>query len=333
MGEKKLKENKYKESNLIIYNTMQITGIDYSKCINCKKCVVDCPSQLFSHIIQDGSTQINFADPNQLCIQCGHCLAICPVNCIIYQGDFKSSPIPPNFLEMKPSYNSLDNFLRNKRSIRHFSSKKVPYGLIEKILSTMRYAPSARNARNWKLLVITDKKEIQLLSKQIIYAIAITQKITQNWLIRKLLLLTPLRRTLYDHRISYSINRLLTNSKAGLDPIFFDAPCVVIIYSPKYGNLAGCDSGIITTYGMLAAESLGLGTCWIGIAQEVMMRLRKIRKFCGIPKGYFPWSVFVVGYPKYKYNRIPPRDPLEVTWREFKEEKVEKYSDKKIENV
>lgn len=306
----------------VIY-MLKILGIESSKCIGCENCIYSCPAQLFSLQNNNPSgekestpevrSEVYFADPDRVCIQCGHCLAVCPADAVKYQSPSPPVIIPSEFSKIKPSFENFHLFSRSKRSIRNFSSKTVPDQLIEKILETMRYAPSASNARSWKFLVITDQAKIQKISDQVIHTMEITQKILQNPVLKKLLLLTPLRKSLRNQRISKSINRIIQRSKAGFDPIFFQAPCLIIVYSPKYGNLNGCDSGIITTYGMFAAETLGLGSCWIGIAQEAMMRVKKIRKICGIPKGFLPWSVFVVGYPKIKYSRLPPRDELNVS--------------------
>ena len=35
----------------------------------------------------------------------------------------------------------------------------------------------------------------------------------------------------------------------------------------------------------------------------------------GLPEGNVPYGTFVLGYPAEKYQRIPVRKPLEVTWR------------------
>ena len=98
----------------------------------------------------------------------------------------------------------------------------------------------------------------------------------------------------------------------GNDPVFHSAPCAIILYSPSYGHMGGNDAGIAFTYGMLAAEARGLGTCWIGYVEELLFRNKKMRKSLGIAKGEKPWGVMVVGYPKIKYKNLPPRDSLRI---------------------
>ena len=72
----------------------------------------------------------------------------------------------------------------------------------------------------------------------------------------------------------------------------------------------GINSGIALTYGMLAAETLGLGSCWIGVAQGVLSSNDELKELIGI-KGTVS-GVISIGYPKVKYYRFPDRPSLKV---------------------
>lgn len=50
----------------------------------------------------------------------------------------------------------LHNFLRTRRSIRRFKRELVPAPVIERILETATYAPSAHNLQPWRFAVIAD---------------------------------------------------------------------------------------------------------------------------------------------------------------------------------
>ncbi|MHA1467143.1 MAG: nitroreductase family protein [Promethearchaeota archaeon] len=75
-------------------------------------------------------------------------------------------------------------------------------------------------------------------------------------------------------------------------------------------GLRANDAGIALTYGMLAAESLGLGTCWIGMVQGAVSANRDILKILGI-RGYV-LGAFTLGFPAVKYRRTVPRAPLKI---------------------
>ncbi len=70
------------------------------------------------------------------------------------------------------------------------------------------------------------------------------------------------------------------------------------------------DTGIALTYGMLTAESMGLGTCWIGNFYAAIARNRDILSILGI-KGYV-LGVFTLGFPAVKYQNTTPRPQLKI---------------------
>lgn len=53
----------------------------------------------------------------------------------------------------------LHDFLRTRRSIRHFKQDPVSINIIQKILETATYAPSAHNRQPWRFIVVTDETE------------------------------------------------------------------------------------------------------------------------------------------------------------------------------
>ena len=63
--------------------------------------------------------------------------------------------------------------------------------------------------------------------------------------------------------------------------------------------------GIIVTYGRLAAQALGLGTCWNGLTQWAMGVNPAIKKMTGVRGKKF--GVFIVGYPDMTFHRTAPR--------------------------
>jgi coenzyme F420-0:L-glutamate ligase / coenzyme F420-1:gamma-L-glutamate ligase len=55
---------------------------------------------------------------------------------------------------MPTSADELHAFLRTRRSIRRFKSDPVPAPVIEQILTTATYAPSAHNLQPWRFVVV-----------------------------------------------------------------------------------------------------------------------------------------------------------------------------------
>jgi len=65
----------------------------------------------------------------------------------------------------------------------------------------------------------------------------------------------------------------------------------------------------------LAAPSLGLGTCWAGYFTAAANFYPPLQEALALPQGHLPYGAAMVGYPKYGYQRMPPRNKPEITWR------------------
>lgn len=58
---------------------------------------------------------------------------------------------------------SCKELLEGRRSIRRFRSEEVPDELIVRALETARWAPSARNAQPWRVVVIKNREVLEKL--------------------------------------------------------------------------------------------------------------------------------------------------------------------------
>jgi nitroreductase/Pyruvate/2-oxoacid:ferredoxin oxidoreductase delta subunit len=259
---------------------MPILGIDLEKCTNCIECVKDCPSINFS--VNDKTKQIIFESSG--CILCGHCIAVCPEDAILHEDmkdevlNYKEGEDPSQLI----SYNAFHQFLRGKRSVRQYKQKNVPDGVIQKVIDSMRYAPTGANMRMVKCVIISNEEKIKNLSQLIASA----------------------------HESDEIRERFNIMLEKGVDPIFYNAPHVLIFYSKNPWDFINVS--IIMTYGMLSAYTLGLGSCWIGFAQGVLLDNHEIRrKTTGIET--YVLGVMTLGYPAVEYHRSPPRPPMEFT--------------------
>ena len=260
-------------------------GINLDKCTNCGQCIKECPMSNYS---LDKTQKQPIFDESKGCILCGHCIAVCPENAINFRDmrddalNFEVNRDPSEFI----SYNIMHQFLRAKRSVRQYQSKKVPTEIIEKVIDSMRYAPTGANMRMLKCLILSEDENIKLLSDSII---------------------NEIEKGGVDNRLSKLRDE-------GIDPIFYKSPHVLILYSKNPWD--SINASITMTYGMLSAQSMGLGTCWIGFAQGVLLENSRIREeFTGIQT--YVLGVFTLGYPSVKYYRSPPRPPLEIRWKKI----------------
>lgn len=258
---------------------MPIVGIDAEKCNFCKACVKECPLDNFSALKEE--RQITF-DSSKDCILCGHCIAVCPKKAIVY-SDINGNIV--DFEVTKPSISTLtlNRLMLSKRSVRQYKNKNVSKDLIDQIIKSMSFAPVAMNKHSLKCIVISDNKKINKLIDSIIESIEEVKE-----------------------REEYKVKR-----EKGLDPFFFKAPHILILHSNNHWDTI--NGTIAITYGMLYAETLGIGSCWIGGIQMFLNEKKEIKeKLLGIKDKIC--GFMILGYPSVKYYRAPPRPPITTTF-------------------
>jgi len=102
----------------------------------------------------------------------------------------------------------------------------------------------------------------------------------------------------------------------GVDVIMRGAPHLVVAHAPKiYGPLGHEGCLIALSYLELAAYSLGAGACWAGFFEMAAVGCQPLRQALNIPEGNRPYGAMMLGWPKYKYNRIPLRKEADVQWK------------------
>lgn len=293
-------------------NMLLIQGINYDKCTECGSCVLACTAKLYSETDDKDKVYV-FKNPHDVCVKCGHCIAVCPEEAILFEHEdpafnFEGTKNLPDIV----SYEDLMKILRMRRSIRVYKDKPIPEKKLEKVLQAMRYAPTASNRENWRITVVTNKKEIEYLAKESSKDLKLAKKLLPLRYLALPFLSPALRKRAKDPRTEVILDRELGALEKGEDIVFFNAPCVLILYSRPYtSNMAANDAGVVITHGMLAAQAQGLGTCWIGIAQRIFQK-RKLKKHFKVPKGYQVYGVITIGEPDIEYQRAPPRRAVRV---------------------
>lgn len=267
---------------------MPIIGIDHEKCSNCGLCIKECPKRF---IRDESSNQVMFDDPTGSCMKCGHCIVLCPQDAILFEdlGDDVYYFDGINDLENYIGYEKVFNFLRSIRSVRHYKRDIVPMDVINKVIRAMECAPTGANVRSEKIAVISDPERLKQLSDAVLNGL-MENSATKSRFEKSF----ELRKNYYEY------------------PVYFDAPHVIIVYALGTTTLDHFNIANMISYGRIAAQSLGLGTCYNGWTQIAFENNRKLVKIAGV-RGR-SWGIMTLGYPTIKFLKCPPRSPKKVKW-------------------
>jgi nitroreductase len=185
--------------------------------------------------------------------------------------------------------------IKTRRSIRSYLDKPVPREILEEIIECARFAPTALGRQPWHFTVVADRPFIKEMVEEIK---------------KKIKLMLKLRFILRFFYPGLADKKFLSIAKeraySSEDPIFYSAPVVIFITTSVKSSYGVKDSYLASQNIMLAAHSLGLGTCLIGFA-EALNKSRGILKRLKLPPGHKIQAVIILGYPKVQLQHLPER--------------------------
>lgn len=157
----------------------------------------------------------------------------------------------------------------SRRSVRKFKSDMIPKDIIEKIVQAGTYAPTGRGKQSPIIIAVTNKELRDKLSK---------------------------------------MNARIMGKDEDFDP-FYNAPVCLIVLANREMPTYLYDGTLVMANLMLAAEDLGVGSCWIHRAKEEFMsdEGREILKSLGIEGDYEGIGHCVLGYPDGEVSPPAPR--------------------------
>jgi nitroreductase len=169
-------------------------------------------------------------------------------------------------------YEQLKTVCQNRCSTRRFSERQVPASYIAKILEIAQTAPFASGRKNWEILVVTDRKQILAAASAIDERAQALGKLV--------------RRDFQDNWQSYAQSfSFFTDAPVLLLPVFRISPALsALAHDPSlaewerdnFTKSISCAAMLI----LLAAESLGLGACYMTgplLAEKELAKIFKVR--------------------------------------------------------
>jgi len=178
----------------------------------------------------------------------------------------------------------LDAFYKHmsrRRTVREFSARAIPRGIIEKALLTAATAPSGANLQPWHFVVITGpetRRKIRVAAEEE-------------------------EREFYEHRASpewlQALEPLGTDTNK---PFLETAPCLIAVFLKKFGHLP--DGKKVKHYYPVESTGLATGFLITALHQAGLVCLthtpspmRFLNEILDRPKSERPFLLLVTGYP------------------------------------
>lgn len=170
--------------------------------------------------------------------------------------------------------------IRGRRSIRFYEDKPVPAELVELLVELGQLAPTGKGAQAWHFTVLRDRALMTEISEA--------------------------NRTLM--LASGDAGEIEKAKEPGFDT-FRGAPMAIILSGENGQPYAAADCANAMTTMAIAAESLGLSTCYIASFRKALgePEYADLLARLEIPAGYTPEFALSVGYCAKEPNPRKPR--------------------------
>lgn len=179
--------------------------------------------------------------------------------------------------------NEVMKTIMHRRSIRRFEQEQIQEAALQQILQAGMYAPSAGGRQGVIFAVSQDKEVNERLGK--------IKRANSNF-----------RMSTATSYVSKEQPSIVDDAK--LTNAFYDAPTVITMFAPKNFLFSVDDCAVAAENMMLMADSLGIGSCYIGqgwtafadsYGQEILQKWE-------IPVGYYAVMQLLLGYPRKEDN-------------------------------
>jgi len=180
--------------------------------------------------------------------------------------------------------------------VRFFKKQPVEKEKLQRLIEIARYAPSGGNIQLVEWTVFTDAERIKEIARVTVESM------------RKLVAKAP-------QAVPPYIPMMIGAWDMGYNAVTWSAPALIVASAPREATTGMVDVSLALCYLELAAQTLGLGTCWAGVLEGALQGSAEVRESVGLPEGHPYHFPMMIGYPKRKYSRLPERKAPKIAWR------------------
>ena len=194
--------------------------------------------------------------------------------------------------------NQTMELLLNRKSVRAYEDREVGEEVKDRLLAATLRAPTAGNLMLYSIIEVKDQAAKETLVRTCD---------NQPFIAKAPLVLLFLAD--YQRWVDYF-------AVSGVEELCEQQGKTM--RTPEEGNLflACCDALIAAQTAVIAAESLGLGSCYIG---DIMENYEEHRALFDLPRYVFPICLLCFGYPTRQQRERPPTRRLDTEYVVFED--------------
>jgi NAD-dependent dihydropyrimidine dehydrogenase PreA subunit/nitroreductase len=277
--------------------------IEQEKCNACGLCVRICHEYCMK--LDNGILTIDY----KYCSTCTQCIAICPEQALTWDG------VKPDFFDrsLYPDPSQFGELLKERRTIRDFTNRKIDRSLLEEIAGYAVYAPT--HNFNLRIIIIDDDNIIKLVDSLVLkFSVKLYKWLYKSKIISSLMkFVTP-----YFESEFLKAKTKLESAKKRNSGFKSTPAAIVLIIGDKRIPLS-LESAQYALYNIdLYAQTKGIGCRNLVGNQMILNRSRNFRKLIGLNKNDMIFGTILLGYPAVKFKNKVYGKKLSIQWNTLK---------------
>jgi nitroreductase len=185
--------------------------------------------------------------------------------------------------------NQIIENIKQRRSVRSYKEDKIDKKIVSELISAGTSAPTGANSQPWRFVVAESDAFRKKIAK-------LSVPYYKKWL----------------SGMPEAFRKMREGVDAeSIDVVYYGAPLVVFVIGK--GMTADFDCSMACENMMLAARSLGIGSCWVFIG-SLVAKEKEIADAFGMTEGEKIYGPIIFGYPKDGFPEEPEKRPVDVRW-------------------